>query len=78
MVRHLPRAGELHPTGGWGQRQRRDGGALDGYDQWALALIYTELGAKRTAYNLILATGAKEFFSKDSNVQRMVYPNSCG
>ena len=40
-------------------------------------MIYTELGAKRTAYNLVLATGAKVFFSKDSNVQRMTYPNSC-
>lgn len=40
-------------------------------------MIYTEMGAKRTAYNLVLATGAKVFFSKDSNVQRMTYPNSC-
>jgi hypothetical protein len=40
-------------------------------------MIFTEIGAKRTAYNLVLATGQKVFFSKDSNVQRMEYPNSC-
>ena len=41
-------------------------------------MIYSELGPTRTVYNLNLATGAKVFFSKDSSIQRMSYPKSCG
>ena len=40
-------------------------------------LIYTDFAARRASFNMILATGEKVPFSKDSSVQRMEYPNSC-
>lgn len=40
-------------------------------------MIYTELGAKRSVYNLVFDTGTRILFSRDSNVQRMTYPGSC-